>query len=37
MIPFDRVLIAQAKTEEMTLITHDGLLAGYGEKCVVTI
>ena len=35
--PFDRVLIAQAKTEEMTLITHDGLLAGYGEKCVVTI
>ena len=35
--PFDRILIAQAKTEEMTMITHDGLLAGYGEKCVLTI
>ena len=35
--PFDRILIAQAKTEDMTLITHDSLLAGYGEKCVMTI
>ena len=35
--PFDRILIAQAKTEEMTMITHDGLLAGYGEQCVLTI
>ena len=35
--PFDRILIAQAKTEEMTMITHDGLLAGYGEACVLTI
>ena len=35
--PFDRILIAQAKTEEMTMITHDTLLAGYGEKCVLTI
>ena len=35
--PFDRVLIAQAKTEGMTLITHDGLLVGYGERCVLTI
>ena len=35
--PFDRILIAQAKTEEMTLITHDSLLAGYGEACVLTI
>ena len=35
--PFDRILIAQAKTEEMTMITHDSLLAGYGEKCLVTI
>ena len=34
---FDRILIAQAKTEGMTMITHDGLLAGYGEKCVLTI
>ena len=35
--PFDRVLIAQAKTEGMTMITHDRLLAGYEEKCVLTI
>ena len=35
--PFDRLLIAHAKTEGMTLITHDSLLAGYGEKCVTTI
>ena len=35
--PFDRILIAQAKTEGMTLITHDSLLAGYGEKCVTTV
>ncbi|MBQ7146956.1 MAG: type II toxin-antitoxin system VapC family toxin [Lachnospiraceae bacterium] len=33
--PFDRMLIAQAKAEGMTLLTHDGLLAGYGEKCVI--
>lgn len=35
--PFDRILIAQAKTEDMTFITHDSLLAGYGEKCVMTV
>ena len=35
--PFDRILIAQARTEEMTMITQDTLLAGYGEKCVLTI
>ena len=32
--PFDRILIAQAKAEGMTFITHDHLLAGYGEDCV---
>lgn len=35
--PFDRLLISQAKTEEMTLITHDKLLSGYEEKCVKII
>jgi PIN domain nuclease of toxin-antitoxin system len=35
--PFDKILVAQAKTEKMTLITRDSLLAGYGEKCVMTI
>ena len=35
--PFDRMLIAQAKTENMTLISHDRLLRGYGESCVLTV
>ena len=35
--PFDRILIAQAKVETMTLITHDHLLTGYGENCVMKI
>ena len=35
--PFDRILIAQAKSEGMTLITHDGMFAGYGETCVMTV
>lgn len=35
--PFDRILIAQAKTEAMRLITHDSLLTGYAEKCVMKI
>ena len=33
--PFDRMLIAQAKAERMSFITHDPLLAGYGERCVI--
>ncbi len=35
--PFDRVLIAQAKTEGMILLTRDRLLKGYAEKCVMVI
>lgn len=35
--PFDRILIAQAKTENMILLTHDSLLSGYGESCVKEI
>ncbi|MBQ9564842.1 MAG: type II toxin-antitoxin system VapC family toxin [Synergistaceae bacterium] len=35
--PFDRMLIAQAKTEGMTLISHDRLLRGYGENCIVIV
>ena len=27
--PFDRMLIAQAMYEDLTIISHDGLLAGY--------
>ena len=35
--PFDKVLIAQAKTESMIFITHDNLLTGYSEKCILKI
>ena len=29
--PFDRLLIAQARAESMTLLTHDGEVAAYGD------
>jgi PIN domain nuclease of toxin-antitoxin system len=29
--PFDRMLVAQAQLEGLTLITHDRRLAAYGE------
>ena len=29
--PFDRMLIAQARAESMTLLTHDGEVAAYGD------
>ena len=35
--PFDRMLIAQAKGENMSFITHDKLLSYYNEKCIVLI
>lgn len=35
--PFDRMLIAQAKTEGMTFLTHDHLLKNYNEDCVKTV
>ena len=35
--PFDRMLIAQAKTEDMTLISHDRLLRSYDESCILTV
>lgn len=35
--PFDRMLIAQAKAEEMIFLTHDSLLAGYKESCVTLV
>ncbi len=33
--PFDRILIAQAQVEPMRLITHDAVLAQYGEAIVL--
>jgi PIN domain nuclease of toxin-antitoxin system len=29
--PFDRILIAQAKTESLRLLSHDRMLAQYGD------
>ncbi|UVO54997.1 type II toxin-antitoxin system VapC family toxin [Sphingomonas sp. SUN039] len=33
--PFDRLLIAQARTESMHLLTHDKTLAAYGDFVLV--
>ncbi len=35
--PFDRMLICQAKAEDMRFLTHDSLLAYYNEPCVVSV
>jgi PIN domain nuclease of toxin-antitoxin system len=34
--PFDRMLIAQAKTEPLLLLTNNAALAGYGD-CIELI
>lgn len=35
--PFDRIMIAQAKTENMIFITHDSLIPYYMEKCIISV
>ena len=35
--PFDRMLISQAKAENMVLLTHDSKLKHYKEKCIWTV
>ena len=35
--PFDRLLLAQAKSENFTFLTHDEKIPLYKEKCVVMI
>lgn len=35
--PFDRLLVAQAKAEKMSFITHDSLIPYYEEKCIVQV
>lgn len=32
--PFDQLLICQAKSEHMKLLTHDALLEDYAERCI---
>ncbi len=35
--PFDRLLLAQAKEENMSFLTHDSMITYYNEKCVVAV
>lgn len=35
--PFDRMLIAQAKAENMLFLTHDSLIPYYDEKCIIPV
>ena len=35
--PFDRLLIAQAKAEKMSFLTHDSLIPYYEEQCIVQV
>lgn len=35
--PFDRIMLAQAKSEGLLFITHDTLISGYNEPCVIKV
>ncbi len=35
--PFDRLLLAQAKVENLSFLTHDELIPGYDEKCIIPV
>lgn len=35
--PFDRMLLAQAKCEKLTLVTHDSMFAYYEENCIMHV
>ncbi|MCM1183206.1 MAG: type II toxin-antitoxin system VapC family toxin [Roseburia sp.] len=35
--PFDRLLLAQAKAENMYFLTHDELIPFYDESCIVSV
>ncbi len=35
--PFDCILLAQAKAENMLFLTHDSLLANYDESCIIAV
>lgn len=35
--PFDRMLIAQAKAENLSFLTHDSLLPYYHENCIIPV
>ena len=35
--PFDRILVAQAKSENFLFLTHDSLIPYYEEKFIITV
>lgn len=35
--PFDRMILAQAKAENLMLLTHDSLIADYNEPFVISV
>ena len=35
--PFDRLLLAQAKVENLRFLTHDELIPSYGERCIIPV
>ena len=35
--PFDRILLAQAKYEKLSFITHDSLIPYYRENCIMSV
>lgn len=35
--PFDRLLISQAKSDELAFLTHDSLIPYYNEPCVISV
>ena len=35
--PFDRLLIAQAKVESLSFLTHDELIPDYSETCIIPV
>ena len=35
--PFDRMMIAQAKTDCLLFVTHDSLLSYYNEPCIICV
>lgn len=35
--PFDRMLICQASAENMIFVTHDSLIPGYNEPCILSV
>ena len=35
--PFDRIMVSQAKADDLIFITHDALIGGYEEPCILMV